>query len=95
MITKYFQKVVVRFDPLGPGSKTARLFLALIPSLLKTSCAVSFQTLSHSQQQPLVQITFKDKFVLEHDPSHFKFPELAALFDHHSRQLKIKESIQG
>ena len=59
MITKYFQKVAVRFDPFGPGGKTARLFLASIPLSLKGSCAVSFETLTKgSTKKPLVQVTF-------------------------------------
>ncbi|CAK7893927.1 54S ribosomal protein L44, mitochondrial [[Candida] anglica] len=96
MITKYFTKVTVKFDPFAPSARPARLFLARIPPSLKGQCTVNHKILtatSPSTEKPTIEVTFKDKEVLKADPTKLDIKELIALFDSHSRKLVIKDSI--
>ncbi|SCV05889.1 LANO_0H17414g1_1 [Lachancea nothofagi CBS 11611] len=97
MITKYFTKVVVRFNPLGKEAKSARLLLCAIPPAQRTS-GTSIQNellVNGSSKSPIVKITFKDKTEMEADPSSMTFKELGNYFDRHSRKLSLKESIES
>lgn len=93
MITKYFTKVSVRFNPFAPSAKPVRLFLARIPSQVKSGCAVDFKILNNPEDKAEVKVTFKDKEVLQIDPESKSFQDLSAYFDTHSRKLAIKEAI--
>ncbi len=94
MITKYFTKVVVKFNPFGPEAKSARIFLSQIPPSLRGICAVDFELLdAQSKNKPTVQVTFKDKTVMEGDPVTLKIADFANLFDRHSRKLQFQEEI--
>ncbi|CAH2445839.1 54S ribosomal protein L44, mitochondrial [Komagataella phaffii CBS 7435] len=96
MITKYFTKVSVKFNPFGPEAKGARLFLAALPSSLKKSCTINYEVLnSQSNKKPIIEVTYKDKKTLDVNPTSLNFNELSNLFDRHSRKLQLEESIQG
>lgn len=72
------------------------MFLASIPPSLRGACAIKQEVLSQgSSVSPLVQVSFKDKKVIEADPSTMSIDELHNLFDRHSRKLKLQDSIQG
>ncbi|EGV66516.1 hypothetical protein CANTEDRAFT_112239 [Yamadazyma tenuis ATCC 10573] len=94
MITKYFNKVTVKFNPFTPGAKPARLFLSRIPTSLKAQCTVDHQVLTAaSKEKPIVQVTFKDKHTMSVDPETTSFVDLSNHFDNHSRKLAIQEAI--
>ncbi|CEP61795.1 mitochondrial 54S ribosomal protein mL53 LALA0_S04e00892g [Lachancea lanzarotensis] len=97
MLTKYFTKVVVRFNPFGKEAKCARLLLSAIPPAQRLS-GVSVQNellTTDTTKKPTVKITFKDKAEMEVDPSGMTFKELGNYFDRHSRKLRLKESIES
>lgn len=94
MITKYFTRVSVKFDPFASSAKPVRLFLSRIPLSLKGSCKVDFKVLTPtSQERPDIEVTFKDKHMLKADPNVMSFKDLATHFDGHSRKLAINEAI--
>ncbi|SCU78213.1 LAMI_0A03840g1_1 [Lachancea mirantina] len=97
MITKYFTKVVVRFNPLGKEAKTARLFLSSIPPTQRLSgLSLKNELLNGaSTASPLVKVTFKDKTELELNPTGITFQEVGNFFDRHSRKLRLKETIEA
>lgn len=96
MITKYFTKVVVKFNPLNKDGKVARVFLSNIPPSLKGVCAIDNQVLTNSAKvDPIIKVTFKDKKTIEADPRKLSVQEVFNLFDRHSRQLVLKDSIQS
>lgn len=93
MITKYFTKVSVRFDPFSPSAKAVRLFLARIPPQQKSGCAIEFKILNNPSDKPEVKVTYKDKNVIEINPEEKTFADLSSFFDTHSRKLAIKDAI--
>lgn len=95
MITKYFTRVSVKFDPFASSAKSARLFLSRVP-LGPGACKVDYKVLtaqSPAADKPIVEVTFKDKFVMSADPAAMTFSELSAHFDAHSRKLAIRDAI--
>lgn len=92
MITKYFTKVAVKFDPFAASAKPVRLFLARIPSQQKSGVAVDFKVLTKNEK-PSVSVTFKDKHVMDADPEAMTFQDLSEHFDQHSRKLALKAAI--
>lgn len=95
MITKYFTKVSARFNPFTPTAKPARLFIARIPGLQKSGCQVDCKVLTDPTEKPLIKVTFKDKHVMEIDPTSKSFDDLRAHFDAHSRKLALKEALDS
>lgn len=93
MITKYFTKVSVKFNPFAANSKPIRLFLARIPSQQRSGCAVDFKVLTKMSDTPQVKVTFKDKHVMDVNPETMSFADLQAHFNAHSRKLALKEAI--
>ncbi|ODV80035.1 uncharacterized protein CANTADRAFT_225516 [Suhomyces tanzawaensis NRRL Y-17324] len=91
MITKYFTNVVVKFDPFTAGGRSARLFLARVPSSAKISCKVLTKT---STDKPSIEVTFRDKNVMKADPVNMNITELREYFDTHSRKLAIQDAIK-
>lgn len=95
MITKYFTKVSVRFNPFAPSAKPVRLFLARIPAQLKSGCSVDFKILENPKDQAVVKVTYKDKQTMEIDPENLSFKDLSSHFDTHSRKLALKETLSN
>ncbi|GCE98114.1 39S ribosomal protein L44, mitochondrial [Zygosaccharomyces mellis] len=97
MITKYFSKVVVKFNPFSKEAKTARLLLSSIPPAQRQlGTQIQNEVLSSaSNKTPIIKVTFKDKKTMEVDPTKYTFQELSNYFDAHSRQLSLKETIES
>ncbi|KAH3661867.1 hypothetical protein OGAPHI_006046 [Ogataea philodendri] len=92
MITKFFSKIVVKFDPFGPEAKCARSFISLISPKLRQTCPVDLEVLPKaSTKSPLLKVTFKDKTSMEGNPAEQSFDDFAQMLDRHSRQLQFKE----
>ncbi|CCF56632.1 hypothetical protein KAFR_0B03350 [Kazachstania africana CBS 2517] len=96
MITKYFNKVLVRFNPFGKEAKTSRLFLASIPpSQRLTGTKIQSEILNEgTDKEPLIRVIFKDKKEIEVNPSNLSFQELANAFESHSNKLRLRELIE-
>ncbi|KAL6937638.1 39S ribosomal protein L44, mitochondrial [Hanseniaspora osmophila] len=100
MITKYFTKVLVRFNPAGAEAKTARLFLSAIPPTQRNTTTKIVNDLilnseaKNNAKKPLIKVTFKDKQEFEYDPTVVNIGELAQVLDRHSRKLLVKEAIE-
>jgi large subunit ribosomal protein L53 len=91
MITKYFASVKVRFDPFAPSARPARLFLSRLPSGIK----IDFKVLpKQTTEKPFVEVTFRDKFVLQGNLDSMNISDLAAHFNSHSRKLQIQDAIK-
>lgn len=95
MITKYFTKVSVRFNPFSASAKPVRLFLARIPAQLKSGCSVDFKILENPSDQAVVKVTYKDKQTMEVDPQNMTFKDLSLHFDTHSRKLALKDALSN
>ncbi|CDK28861.1 unnamed protein product [Kuraishia capsulata CBS 1993] len=96
MLTKYFTKVTVRFNPFLKEAKPARLFLSSIPPSMRQSCIIDFKILSEqSKEKPIISVTFKDKEVLEVNPSEMNFADIADTFDRHAKKIRFKEQIES
>ncbi|KAG0685501.1 39S ribosomal protein L44, mitochondrial [Kluyveromyces marxianus] len=83
MITKYFTKAVVKFNPFGKEGITSGLQLQ------------NEVLMAGSTVKPTVKVVFKDKTELQADPTNMNFTELSNYFDRHSRKLALKESIES
>ncbi|SMN22086.1 similar to Saccharomyces cerevisiae YMR225C MRPL44 Mitochondrial ribosomal protein of the large subunit [Maudiozyma saulgeensis] len=97
MITKYFTKVIVRFNPFGKEAKTARLFLASIPPRQRImGTKIENELLNGtSTKEPIIKVVYKDKKEDSVDPRVLSFMEIANKLDGHSRQLRLKETIEN
>ncbi|CUM67985.1 uncharacterized protein PRCAT00005699001 [Priceomyces carsonii] len=96
MITKYFTKVVVKFDPFSSSAKPARLFLSRIPTSMKGTCNIDYKVLTKESpinERPTIEVTFKDKHTMKADPETMEFKEVTEYFNGHSRRLALKEAI--
>ncbi|KAG7876062.1 hypothetical protein KL938_004734 [Ogataea parapolymorpha] len=92
MITKFFSKVVVKFNPFGPEAKCARSFIGLISSQLRQTCQVDLEVLPRaSTKPPLLKVTFKDNTSMEGNPAEQTLEDISQMLDRHSRQLQFKE----
>lgn len=91
MITKFFTNVLIRFNPFGPDAKAARSILSQIPPAL-AGCDVKLELLTPtSAKKPTVEITFRDKQVLQGDPTTMAGGDFTHMFDSHSRLLQFNE----
>ncbi|CCK72293.1 mitochondrial 54S ribosomal protein mL53 KNAG_0J02120 [Huiozyma naganishii CBS 8797] len=97
MITKYFTKVFVRFNPFGKDAKTARMILSAIPPKQRTlGTKLQTELLKDSDSAgPIIKVTFKDKKEMEADPLKMTFQELSNYLDTHSRKLRLNKTIQN
>lgn len=96
MITKYFTKVSVKFDPFSISARPARLFLSTIPLTMRGACIIDYKILtsnSPSSEKPSIEVTFKDKVVMKADPQTMNFEEVRGHFDSHSRKLALQDAI--
>ncbi|VVT57630.1 mitochondrial 54S ribosomal protein mL53 [Magnusiomyces paraingens] len=95
MITKYFAKVSVSFNPLVAAAKPARVFLSNIPPKSRNaSIALTQKILAPSSTEPsVISVTFKDGNVISLDPTQNSTVEVAEAFDRYSRVLKLKDDI--
>ncbi|KAK9472650.1 mitochondrial 54S ribosomal protein mL53 [Dipodascopsis tothii] len=95
MITKYFQKVEVRFNPFVKG-KTARVFLARIPPTVRQQIKVQSTVLPQDSTAPsLISVQFKDGKNIEVDPTTVSIVDVVEELDRHSRVLRLNEQINA
>ncbi|KAG7661190.1 MRPL44 [[Candida] subhashii] len=92
MITKYFTKVQVKFNPFIASGSRARVFLAHMPITAKLETKV---LANGSKEKDEIIVTFKDKHVMTADPATMNSQEMGEYFDRHSKKLAIKEAIEG
>lgn len=96
MITKYFTRVSVKFDPFSASAKPTRLLLSTIPLSMRATCKIDFKVLTASsaaKEKPLIEVTFKDKVVMNADPQTMSFQDITDHFNTHSRKLALKDAI--
>lgn len=94
MITKYFTKVAVKFNPFGPEARCARAVLSQIPPSMKGVCQVDLELLNDkSTAKPFVEVTFKDKTVMSGNPAELKLADFTNMLDKHSKKLLFKEEV--
>lgn len=94
MITKYFTKISVKFNPFGPEARSARSVLSQIPPSMKGACQIDLELLNaNSKNKPFVQVTFKDNTVMSGNPAKLKLADFTNMFDKHSKKLLFKEEV--
>jgi large subunit ribosomal protein L53 len=94
MITKYFTKVTVRFNPFGKEARCARAVLSQIPPSLKASCKIHMELLNKdSKKKPFVEVVFKDTTTMSGNPQELKLADFTNMFDKHSKKLLFKEEV--
>lgn len=94
MITKYFTKVTIKFNPFGPEARCARSVLSQIPPSLKATCQINLELLNNnSTKSPFVEVVFKDNTVMNGNPAKLKLADFTNMFDKHSKKLLFKEEV--
>lgn len=94
MITKYFTKVCVKFNPFGPEARCARSVLSQIPPSLKGVCQIDLELLNDkSKAKPFVQVTFKDNTVMSGNPAELKLADFTNMFDKHSKSSSSRKKL--
>ncbi|CDO55003.1 similar to Saccharomyces cerevisiae YMR225C MRPL44 Mitochondrial ribosomal protein of the large subunit [Geotrichum candidum] len=94
MITKYFNTVVVKYNPLLAASKPARIFLANIPPAQRQQLTLTHRILEPNSTEPAsITVTFKDGNTISVDPTSGSTVGIQDVFDRYSRKLKLKEDI--
>ncbi|KAF3920729.1 hypothetical protein AA313_de0206659 [Arthrobotrys entomopaga] len=96
MITKFLSNVAVSFNPFSKASKSARIFLSLLPPDARSTMKIQTKLLPQtSDEAPKIAVTFKDGKVMELEPSKFSIRDLVEELDRHSRALRKKEDLGG
>ncbi|EPS37458.1 hypothetical protein H072_8848 [Dactylellina haptotyla CBS 200.50] len=96
MITKFLTNVIVSFNPFSKASKSARIFLSLLPPDARSTMKIQTKLLPRaSEDTPKIVITFKDGKVMELEPSKFSVKDLVEELDRHSRILRKREELGG
>jgi len=94
MITKYFTKLTVKFNPFGAEARCARSVLSQIPPSMNGICQVNLKLLSkESKEEPFVEVTFKDNTVMSGNPAELKLIDFTNMLDKHSKKLLFKEEL--
>uniref|UniRef100_A0A060T7Y0 Large ribosomal subunit protein mL53 n=1 Tax=Blastobotrys adeninivorans TaxID=409370 RepID=A0A060T7Y0_BLAAD len=95
MLTKYFAKVSVKFNPTHRSARLARMFLASIPPSARGDVQVSQKVLNEqSGDKPEISVTYKDGKNITLDPTTVKTTyDMVQAFDQYSRSLKIQDDI--
>ncbi|KAF2186855.1 hypothetical protein K469DRAFT_629559 [Zopfia rhizophila CBS 207.26] len=97
MITRFLTDVRVKFNPFSPRSKSARLFLSLMPpSARSNGMKIESQMLPrHSKEPAFLGLKFKDGKEMKLDLDKMRITEVMEEVDRHSRQLARKEELLG
>ncbi|KAF8468413.1 hypothetical protein BDZ91DRAFT_722602 [Kalaharituber pfeilii] len=99
MITRYLTSVTVTFSPFSRTAKTARLFLALLPSNARQSgVKVTTNVIplpKEGKVESWVGVTFKDGKEIKLETSKMGIKDLVEEMDRHSRLLARKEELAG
>ncbi|EMF13711.1 mitochondrial ribosomal protein L44 [Sphaerulina musiva SO2202] len=98
MITKYITSVVTAFSPFNPKSgKTARNFLAALPSNARSTMTIDIQLLPKAMaaKPATLALKFKDGKEMKLDIEKMKIKEIQTEVDRHSRVLRRAEDLSG
>ncbi|KAH7124012.1 39S ribosomal protein L53/MRP-L53-domain-containing protein [Dendryphion nanum] len=97
MLTRFLTDVRVQFNPFSPRSKSARLFLTLIPSEARASgMKIESKMLPRSSKEPAtLDVKFKDGKEMKLDLNKMRITEVMEEVDRHSRTLARKEELSG
>ncbi|KAF2001207.1 hypothetical protein P154DRAFT_464632 [Amniculicola lignicola CBS 123094] len=97
MITRFLTDVSVKFNPFSPRSKSARLFLSLIPPTARSDgMKIESKMLPRTSKEPAtLDVKFKDGKEMKIDVEKMRITEVMEVVDRHSRQLARKEELLG
>ncbi|KAF2118550.1 39S ribosomal protein L53/MRP-L53-domain-containing protein [Lophiotrema nucula] len=97
MITRFLTNVNLRFNPFSPRSKSARLFLSLIPPGARANgLLIQSKMLPRASKEPAtLEIKFKDGKQMHLDLDKMRITEVTEELDRHSRTLARKEELTG
>lgn len=97
MITRFLTDVRVTFNPFSPRSKSARLFLSLIPPNARADgMKIESTMLPRTSKAPAtLGVKFKDGKEINLDLSTMRIPQVVEEVDRHSRSLARKEELNG
>ncbi|KAJ3056967.1 hypothetical protein HK097_002345 [Rhizophlyctis rosea] len=95
---KYIDKVIVRFAPLSPKSRSARTFLQAVSAnkyLTVNPKAVIEVDASDKVPKPSVYVQYVDKKVLEFDTETMDAQEIIRDIGRHSKRLRLEADIKA
>jgi len=96
MITKFLTNISVTLNPFSNLSKSARIFLSLLPPDSRQTIKINTKLLARtSDQPPKIAVTFKDGKLVELDAGKLSIKDLVEELDRHSRILRKKEELGG
>ncbi|KAF2650190.1 hypothetical protein K491DRAFT_609355 [Lophiostoma macrostomum CBS 122681] len=97
MLTRFLTEVRVKFNPFSPRSKSARLFLTLIPPNARaTGMKIEAKMLPRTSKEPAsLDVKFRDGKELSLDIDKMRITEVMEQVDRHSRMLARKEELSG
>ncbi|KAF2831292.1 hypothetical protein CC86DRAFT_137340 [Ophiobolus disseminans] len=97
MLTRFLTDVRITFNPFSARSKSARLFLSLIPPNARTEgMKVEAKMLPRTSQEPAnLAVKFKDGKEMNLDLSKMRITDVMEEVDRHSRTLARKEELLG
>ncbi|KAF2468096.1 uncharacterized protein BDR25DRAFT_57659 [Lindgomyces ingoldianus] len=97
MITRFLTDVRLKFNPFSPRSKSARLFLSLIPPSARVDgMKIESKMLPrHSKEPASLALKFKDGKEMDLELDKMRITEVMERVDRHSRLLARKEELLG
>ncbi|KAI9806830.1 MAG: 39S ribosomal protein L44, mitochondrial [Piccolia ochrophora] len=96
MITRFLTDVSTTFTPFSHHSKTARLFLSLLPSNARQTMKITTTLLPRgSQDRSTLSLKFKDGKEMKLDVDHMGIKDVMEEVDRHSRILNRQEALSG
>ncbi|ORY08202.1 39S ribosomal protein L53/MRP-L53-domain-containing protein [Clohesyomyces aquaticus] len=97
MITRFLTDVRVKFNPFSPRSKSARIFLSLMPPNARADgMKIESKMLPRASKDPAtLALKFKDGKEMNLDLEKMRITEVTEQVDRHSRQLARKEELLG
>ncbi|KAF2281301.1 uncharacterized protein EI97DRAFT_429350 [Westerdykella ornata] len=97
MITRFLTDIRVQFNPFSPSSKSARLFLSLLPPNARADgMKIESKMLPRNSKEPArLGIKFKDGKELNLEVDKMRITEVTEQVDRHSRILARQEELAG
>ncbi|KAF2742588.1 hypothetical protein M011DRAFT_452806 [Sporormia fimetaria CBS 119925] len=97
MITRFLTDVRVKFNPFNRTSKSARLFLSLLPPNARADgMKIESQMLPRVSKEPAtLGVKFKDGKEMSLELDKMRITEVIEQVDRHSRGLARKEELSG
>lgn len=94
MITQYFKSVVLQIPPVGHAARMGRIFLANLPPRARADINIEFKLLSMQNNNPKLNVTFKDGTTLSANMNNVSSSELMETFDRQSRKLQLQDTLK-